>query len=148
MNQLTEEVKTQVAITATEGAANTTDINGAVVDCAGFDGLRMCVLFGAITAGAVTSIKAQQGTNATVTDAADLVGTGVTVAVADAAKLFIIDIHGIRERYARVVVDRGTSNAVVEAAWYELYHPKELPVTQHANVKTLELHVSPIEGTA
>jgi hypothetical protein len=149
MNQLTEEVKTQIAITAAEGVAAATALYGATIDCAGFDGLRMCVTFGVLTTGGTLSIKAQQAALANFSDPADLLGTSIPVDVdADDGKTFIIDIHGIRERYARLAVMRATQNSVVQLAWYELYHPKELPVTQHADVHALELHVSPIEGTA
>lgn len=141
MNHLSDGVKTQIAITAIQGVAGTTDIEGDILDTAGFGGVRMCCVFGTITAGAVTSVKAQQDSAANMAAAADL--PGITVADTDDGKLFIIDIREPKERYVRLYVDRGTQNAVVEQAWYELYDPKELPVTQHADVDTLEKHVSP-----
>lgn len=148
MDHLSDRVKTQIAINATEGAAHTDDINGAVVDTAGFRGLRACCVFGAITGSAVTSIKLQQGAAANLSDGADLAGSKITVADDDDGKMFIIDVQCLQERYARLVVDRGTQNAVVQLAWYELYDPAEVPIAQHADVKDIEKHVNLAEGTA
>lgn len=145
---LSDNVKTQIAITATQGAAAQTDINGDEFDMKGYESIRVIVVFGTITAGAVTSIKWQQDTATGMGSAADLAGTAITVAADDDGKMFISDLIRPKERFVRVVVDRGTQNAVVEQAIYEAYGPSEVPVTQHADVDTLEKHVSPAEGTA
>lgn len=146
--QLSNHVKFTLAEAAT--VAGTADIESAVYDMAGFEGIVFMTTFGTITSGAVTSIKAQQGTDATVTDAADLLGSAITVADDDDGQTFMIDIYRPRERYVRCVVDRGTQNAVVGEI-YALQYDKRgvLPIVNTvANTLTLETHVSPAEGTA
>lgn len=130
-------------------AAGTSDVNSDVVDTQGFEGVRFIAGFGAITAGAVTSIKVQQGTAANLSDAADLAGTGVTVADDDDNQIAIVDVYKPRERYLRVAFDRGTQNAVIDLLVAELYGPREKPITEDAAIViAAEMHVSPAEGTA
>ena len=107
----------------------------------------MLVTFGVITGSAVTSIKAQQDTASGMGTAADLEGTGQTIADDDDEKTFYIDLYKPEERYVRLVVPRATQNAVVSSAIYIQYGSSKAPVTHGTNV-TGELHVSPDEGTA
>lgn len=145
--QLSKQGKLSIAITPTDGAAGTADINGAIIDMQGFESVLMIVTFGAITATAVTSIKAQQGAAANLSDAADLEGTAQAVADDDDDKTFYIEITRPRERYVRLVVDRGTANAVVASATYIQHGAAKQPVSHGANVSG-ETHISPAEGTA
>lgn len=144
---LAQKNKITQAIAPAAGVAGTTDINGATLDMSGFEGILMKVTFGAITASAVTSIKAQQGAASDLSDTADLLGTGQTIADTDDEKVFYIDLYKPRERYVRLVVDRGTQNAVVASAEYEQYGARNEPVTHGSNVSG-ETHISPAEGTA
>lgn len=144
---LSKDVKITQAITPTAGAAGTSDINGATLDMSGFEGVLMIVTFGAITAGAVTSIKAQQGSAADMSDAADLAGTAQAIADTDDDKVFYIDLYRPEKRYVRLVVDRGTQNAVVASAEYIQYGARSEP-TSHGSGVSGETHVSPSEGTA
>ena len=144
---LAQKNKITQAIAPAAGVAGTTDINGATLDMSGFEGVLMKVTFGAITASAVTSIKAQQGAASDLSDTADLLGTGQTIADTDDEKVFYIDLYKPRERYVRLVVDRGTQNAVVASAEYEQYGARNEPVTHGSNVSG-ETHISPAEGTA
>lgn len=147
---LSKNDKISIAITPTEGVAGTADINGAILDMQGFEGVLMAVTFGAITGSAVTSIKAQQGAASNLSDAADLAGTAQTIADDDDDQTFYIDLFRPTERYVRLVVDRGTQNAVVASATYIQYgiqSARKAPVTHGTNVSG-ELHVSPAEGTA
>jgi len=148
MNELSKNCKITQAITVTNGAAGTTDIEGAIVDMSGFEGVLMIITFGAITGSAVTSIKAQQGAAALMGDAADLLGTSQTIADDDDEQTFYIDVYKPQERYVRLYVDRGTQNAVVASAEYIQYGPKAAPTTHQATVISGETHISPIEGTA
>jgi len=125
---LVEESIASVAITATEGAAAATDLNGAIVDLAGYTGLQAIVTFGAITSGAVTSIRMQVGDNSALSDAADVTGLSVTVADDDDGQVFVLDLVKPLKRYARVVVDRATQNAVIEQGTYIRYGAKDMPV--------------------
>ncbi len=127
-------------------AAGTSDINSSSVDMLGYDGVMFIVAFGTITAGAVTSIHAEQSLDDS--SFADLVGTGVAVADDDDNQLAYLDIKKPRERYVRCVVDRGTQNAVVDGIFALLYDPTEMPVTHDAStVAGGEQHSSPAEGT-
>lgn len=144
---LSKNVRISQAITPTDGAAGTTTINGATLDMQGFDGVLMLVTFGAITSGAVTSIKAQQGQASNLSDAADLAGTGQTIADTDDEKTFFIDLYKPVERYVRLTVPRATQNAVVADAAYIQYCGTKAPTTHGTNVSG-ELWASPAEGTA
>ncbi len=147
MLNASNELKLSVAITPTDGAAGTTDIEGVTLDMQGFEGVLMMATFGAITGSAVTSIKAQQGAASDLSDAADLAGTGQTIADDDDDQTFYIDLVNPQERYVRLYVDRGTQNAVVASATYIQYRARKAPVTHGSGVSG-ELHVAPSEGTA
>jgi hypothetical protein len=131
-------------------AAGTTDIEPATgVDMAGFKGCYFIVLFGTITATAVTSIKVQSDTVSTMdTDPQDLTGTSITVAADDDNQMAIVDVWNPRERYLRCVVDRGTANAVVDGIIAIKYGARKRPVTLGATVVASEFHQAPAEGTA
>lgn len=133
-------------------AAGTTDISPANgIDMQGFDGVLFIVPFGAITATAVTSIKAQQSTAVDGTgDAfADIAGTAVTVADDDDNKIAYLDVVRPTERFVRLVVDRGTANAVVDGIIAIQYKARSKPTTHDATtVLGGELHEDKAEGTA
>lgn len=144
---LSKNVKISSAVTPTAGAAGTDDINGSTLDMAGYEGVLVVVRMGAITTNAVTSIKMQQDSDSAMGSAADLAGTSQTIADSDDGEIFYIDLYRPEERYVRLVVDRGTQNAVVASAEYIQYGPKAAPVTQPTGTNG-ETHVSPAEGTA
>lgn len=147
MLNASKEMKISQAITPTNGAAGATDINGAIFDMQDFEGNLIEVIFGAITAGAATSIKVQHGDAANLSDAADLEGTSQTIADTDDDKVFYIDLVKPTKRYGRLVVKRATQNAVVQSATYHQYGAKKTPVVHGTNVAG-ETHVSPAAGTA
>ena len=130
---LSKSAKLMTAVTPTEGAAAATDINGTIIDLAGFHGCLIAVHFGAIVSGAATSIKAQAGDDSGLSDAADVAGSSVTVADTDDDKVFYIDVHRPGKRYMRLVVLRATQNATV-AAMYLAYDARRKPVAQAAAV--------------
>lgn len=143
---LSQDVK---ITTALDYASAATDRNGATLDMQGFEGVLMIVKFATIAASAVTAIKAQQGAESDLSDAADLAGTGQTVADDDDNQVFVIDLKNPTERYVRLVVDKDGTNATAESAVYIQYGAKKLPISNNvANAVTTELHVSPAEGTA
>lgn len=130
-------------------AAGTSDQNCTAVDMSGFDGVCFIALFGTLTATQVTQIKGQQGTDSTPTDAADLTGSNVgPMADGDSNKMLILDIYRPEERYVRLVVDRGTANAVIDGVIAIQYRGKKCPITQPTSVSASEFWSSPIEGTA
>lgn len=129
--------------------AGTSDVNGATIDMKGFEAVCFVVLFGTITATAVTSIKVQQGAASDLSDAADLTGTSVSVAADDDDQVAYVEVVKPRERYVRVVVDRGTANAVLDGAIAIQTNPKSEPTTHDSTtVVGGETHLSPAEGTA
>jgi hypothetical protein len=140
-----KHVKT-IRVSNAVGAGQTT-ITGTTVDMQGFDSVQFEVLFGAITAGGVQSIKARQGADSGMSDAADLLGTGQTVADDDDNKVFYIDLHEPLERYVDVQVLRATQDSAIDGILAHLYNAKDLPITEDANVSG-EFFQSPIEGTA
>ena len=133
------------ATTATAGAAGTTAVNGATVDLSGVEELLIIVPFGAITGGAVTSIKFQEGD--TTSPTTDVAGTSITVADTDDDTTKVLRIIKPTKRYGRVVVSRATQNAVVGAITYICTGLRTLPASDGATVSG-ELHVSPAAGTA
>ncbi len=128
--------------------AGITEVSSDIVDAAGFDAVRFLVGFGAITAGAITSIKVQQGALPDLSDAADLAGSRATVADSDDSKVAIVDVFRPKERYLRVVTSRATQNSAIDFAIAELYRADAEPVAQDATVIAAEVHASPAEGTA
>lgn len=131
-------------------AAGTTDQTSNAIDTKGFDGVKIYTLFGAITGSAVTSVKIQQSSDDGSADAyADLAGTSITVADDDDNQVVVHDIYRPRERYLKVVVDRGTQNAVIDGIIAVLYSATKSPTTDDSStVVARETHVSPAEGTA
>lgn len=135
------------AVAAT--AAGTTDVNGAIIDTAGWEGVLFVVFFGALTATQVTRIKAQQDTDSGGSTMADIQGSlSSAMADGDSGKGLQLDIFRPNERYVRCVVDRGTANAVIDRGIAILYGPNTAPAALDATVIAQETWVSPGEGTA
>ena len=143
-------VETKVTRVANDVAGATPDSNSTSVDMELFDAVAFLVLFGAITATAVTSCKLQQSSDDGVADTwADLTGTSITVADDDDDQIVVLDIVRPLERYVRVVVDRGTADAALDGIVAIQYQPRTIPTTHDATtVVGSETHLSPAEGTA
>jgi hypothetical protein len=130
-------------------ASGTADRNGIVIDTAGAEEVTFIVTFATIAAGAVTSVKVQQGAASNMSDAADLEGTGISVAADDDDQVFMIDIVKPLERYLRVVIDKDASNATAESAVAVLSGRRKKPCDNNITDETTsEIHISPAEGTA
>lgn len=148
MHNLSKNVKITQVITPTDGAAAQTAINSDSVDMSGFESVLFVVTTGAITATAVTSINAAQ--SADDITFADLLGTGQSIAVAEAEDIFYIDVVKPIDRYVRLEVARATADAVISsciAYQYGTPSARKTPTT-HGSTVNGELHVSPAEGTA
>lgn len=144
---LSDQVKITKVAAAT--AAGTSTINSSPVDMAGYDGVLFLVTAGAITAGGVQSMKAQQDTAVGMGAAADLAGTGITVADDDDNQSFWLDIKRPLERFVRCVISRATQNS----AWGEIYaiqyRGRQFPVVNNVtDTITGEKWHAPAEGTA
>lgn len=131
-------------------AAATTEISGTAVDMQGFKGLTLVVAMGAITTGAVTTLKAQQSSDDGSADAySDIEGTSVTIADTDDNKLILLEINEPQKRYVKPIITRGTQNAVVDGVFGIQTGAKLEPVTQSTTyVASTEYHHAPAEGTA
>lgn len=142
---------TEKAIRVMNGVvAGTTDQTSSAIDTQGYEGVKIYTALGAITSGAVTSVKVQQSSDDAAADAyADLTGTSVTVADDDDNQVVVHDIYRPRERYLKVVIDRGTQNAVIDGIIAVLYGADKMPTTDDTStVVARETHSSPAEGTA
>lgn len=131
-------------------AAGTSVLTSSVIDTLGYEGVRIILGVGAITANAVTSFKLQQSSDDGSADAySDIEGSSVTIADDDDNQVVVSDVWRPQKRYLKVVTTRGTQNAVVDFLLAELYEPRVLPATtSHATVVATEKFASPDEGTA
>lgn len=149
--QLTNLIKTKRVMPDGSGyavAAGATDVTSTAIDTQGYEGLRLILGFGAITSGAVTSVKAKQ-CDTSGGSYADLEGSSVTVADDDDNQIVTIDIYRPRERYIKLFTARATQNSVIDFLIVELYGSRTIPADNaDATVIATELHVSPAEGTA
>jgi hypothetical protein len=145
--KLTEMVQIKAGLPPIAAAA--ADRTSAIIDTQGFNTVVAVTYFGAIAAGAVTSTKVQQGAVANMSDAADLLGSGQTVAADDDNQLFATEIFQPGERYIRAIVDKDTSNNTIEAVFFLLFRRDNLPVPGSVTDEvTVESHITPAEGTA
>lgn len=126
-------------------AAGTSDITSDSVDMAQAESIAFVVLFGTITASAVTSVKVQGSQDNSTWY--DLQSTSITVADDDDNQVFVPEVIRPTWRYIRCIVDRGTQNAVVDGILAIQTNPRFPPVTQPATTTT-EVNVSPPSGTA
>ena len=146
MTNLARNVRIARALNAV--AAGQTDQNGAIIDMANYEGVVFIAVLGTLASGAVTGLKVQMGNESNLSDAADLVGTAVSMADSDDNKLLVLDIHRPAERYVRAVVTRGTADATIDGVIAIQYGARLLPASQDSTVAGIETHVSSAEGTA
>ena len=125
---LTKAVVTKHVLNAV--AAGTTNQTSSAVDTLGAAAVRFIADIGTLTSSQVTKLKVQESSDDGATDAyADVTGSETAaMADADSNKLLIVDIYKPQKRWIRPVVNRATANAVITAAWVELYLPDFQPV--------------------
>lgn len=146
MSRLYEDVKTQLVVTTTAGAAAQTAITSSAVNTAGYTGVRFLVLIGTLVSGAVTSFKLQQSDDDGSSDAySDLLGTSQSIADSESNTHRYVEILNPQKQYLKLVVTRGTQNATIGGVVAELFNASALPVTQTASGETFN---APAEGTA
>lgn len=121
---------------------------GEIIDTAGFGGACFIYKLGAVTDGAAVTLKVYQGTDATVSDVAELSGASAAIATAssDSDQFLIVDVVKPRERYLRPTIVTATQNVEIDSAICILYNPDVKPVTQPATVDVDTLVVSPAEA--
>lgn len=115
-------------------AAGTSAINGSAIDMQDFETVVFECLMGTLTAGQVTSLKAQGSTDNGGSDPyADIAGMVTSNALdADSNKLLLLEVNRPQKRYIRCVVNRATQNAVIDGVVAIQFGPKKAPVTQDA----------------
>lgn len=121
---------------------------GEIVDTAGYDGACFVYKLGAVTDGAAVTLKIYSGTDATVSDVAELSGASAAIATTatDGEQMLVVDVVKPRERYLRPTIVTATENVEIDAALCILYNPDVKPVTQPATVDVGTLVVSPAEA--
>lgn len=121
---------------------------GEIIDTAGYGGACFIYKLGAVTDGAAVTLKIYQGSDATVSDVAELAGASAAIATAsgDSEQRLVVDVIKPRERYLRPTIVTATENVEIDDAICILYNPDVIPVTQPATVDASALVVSPAEA--
>ncbi len=130
-------------------AAGTTNQTCTLVDMAGYDGVMCVAEFGTLTAGQVTSLKAQGCTDSGGGGNTDLKGTSTgPMADGDSNKTLVLDIfRPAAYRWISFIVLRGTQNAVINNVIAYLYKTSKLPAVPDASNSATKVVVSPVAGT-
>lgn len=134
---------------ANAAAAGQTAVDSACVDMANFDGVVFLGLLGAITTGAVVSMKAQACSDVGGSNPTDLAGTAVAIADDQDNKIARLEIYRPQQQFVRATISRATQNAVVDAIIAILFKGRVAPVVQDATlIATSKILGSPDTGTA
>jgi len=136
MNQFISDKSIGVAISVSAGAAAATDITGATVNLANFEGVAFVVQLGAIVTGAITSLKLQESEDDSVWT--DVASSTVAVADDDDNQIKFLDYHRPAKQYVRLFCDRATQNATMTAT-YLLYGARSAPRTQPTGTEGLAI---------
>lgn len=133
---------------ANAAIAGATDIDGTVIDMQGYRGVRCIAALGALTATAVTSLKAYQSDAVDGTgDAFSLIATTAAAADTDSNQLLILEVCEPNKRYVKFVLDRGTANAVLDGMIVELFRAAREPIAElDATVSSQVVVSSPDES--
>ena len=147
---LSQQLATVIAVAPADGVAAQTAITGTILDMQayGADRVLITVIMGAITAGAVTSLKVSASDADDMGDPVDITGSAQTIAADKDGKIFQVDLINVVKRYIQLSISRGTQDAAVAAALYQVYGIRNKPVTQGSDVATLEIHRDKVGGTA
>ena len=130
-------------------ASGNADRTGAIMDMSGSNGITATVTMAAIAGGAVTTFKMQQGDLANGSDMSDLLGSGISIADDDDDQVFVSEIFKPTKRYVRMFMDKDGANNTAESAVYDLYGAQVMSVAGDVTDEvTVEIHISPAEGTA
>lgn len=138
--------------------AGTSDQTSSAIDTRGYQGIRFIVGFGALTGGQATRIYVTQSSDNSGDSYDAIVGSASPATLADGTaqylgdsdgnKLLITEIFRPTKRYVKLVIDRGTQNAVIDFAIAELYRSSFGAAAQDTTVKAQTILRSPGEGTA
>jgi hypothetical protein len=128
-------------------AASRATTVGEIVDTAGWGGACFIYKLGAVTDAAAITLKVYQGTDATVSDVAEISGASAAIASAssDSDQFLIVDVKEPRERYLRPTIVTATQDVEIDSAICILYNPRVMPIAQPSTVDDGTLVVSPAE---
>lgn len=127
-------------------AAGTTDVESAILDMSGFEGVMFFTSFG--TAAADNLLKVQQDDANAAGGMADLLGTSVVSGASPSNEDVWVDVFRPTKRYVRCIAVVDTSSTV-ESIYALQYGPREMPVDNTTSgTITGESHSAPAEGTA
>ncbi len=133
--------------------AGTTDQTTSAVDMqtdTGYDEVTFLCLFGTLTSSQVTLIKSvqQSSDDGVADDYTDLAGSAsAALADADSNKMLAITVRPSK-RYVKLVIDRGTANAVIDGVIVILSQPHKRPTAQPTTITSWETTDYPAEGSA
>lgn len=122
---------------------------GEIVDTAGFGGACFIYKLGVVVNAAAITLKIYSGTDATVSDVAELSGASAAIASAlsDSEQVLMVDVKHPRERYLRPTIVTADQNVEIDWALCVLYNPDVLPVTQLSTLVAVGTQViSPAEA--
>jgi hypothetical protein len=134
MQNLSKETK--VVRVSNAVAAGTTVVNCTHVDTSGFENVTFLAAFGVIVAGAVTSVKAQQGDAADDSDMADIDGAAADVADDADNKVAVLEVVRPTKKFVRLVISRATQNATIDDVEAILTGGRKLPVVPDSTVSS------------
>jgi hypothetical protein len=138
---------TKATLCSAGAAVGTTAVTGTTLDMSEFDGVLFLLVGGTITDGNL-ELKAQGGSAANGSDAADLAGTGTTLTNAQDNNVAELDLYRPLQRYITPVAVRGGSTgAVVQAIVAIQYSAGFRPTSQDATIAATNLVISPAYGT-
>ena len=146
-DHLSNEVET--SSNADPAAAGVTTVTGATLDMSGFDGARAVVPITDVLDTSVITLKAYRGAASNMSDEEEIEGNATKTSAADDdlnGKLLILDVKRPSlgtKKYLRFKVTRATANAALGNLIVERYLPREVPISQHADVSDLELISEP-----
>lgn len=140
-----ESVQVRKALDYASGSA---DRAGDAIDMSGFEWCLFVTHVHTVAAGATTSVKVSQATTSG-GSYADLEGTGISIADDDDGQVFAILIVKPREQFLKINMDKDASNNVAESAVAILGCGRtDQALKNITDELTVEVHVSPAEGTA
>ncbi len=127
--------------------AGSSDITtGTLLDMQGFDSVIWTACFGTLTGTQITSLKVQGGNASDGSDLADLVGaTAGPMADGDSNKMLTIEVtKPMNVRYLKLIIKRGTANAVLDSVVATQYSARVQPTSDDATTSSAAtLAISP-----
>jgi hypothetical protein len=116
VHELMRAVEVRQAITVSAGVVAATNITGTAIDTRGYDCCSFIASFGAITAGAATSISVlQSDDNGVLDDFTVIANSATTILDTDDNTAAFISIFKPQKRWLRLDCARATQNSEVSA---------------------------------